>query len=367
MNKLFLVAFLLTAVTPLQAAKAQQRQPANVSTLPTTTPQTFDVLDKAGNWIPLGAVASGLDPRSFGAKCDGTTDDTTALQAWAAAIREGSAAHVVGKCVTTQPLTFPVVDHVVVAGDGIGASKLIYSGTDTTVTPFTFGATSAATCSINQWRFANVAFDSAIQMTAGDMVKISGACDSEIVSVSVGGEFGGTKNPFNALHLNGGNSVRVRGLNLVGHGNVGDGLIINGTASNPFTDPFFYHVKIDGFNHGINIAGNVAGFSMDGSDILQNNTNVRISRDQVAQGNYQIFFGPTTFLDITYAGAEIDIAEAGGAVPYLTLEGTWLATSSGGHCINIQSMSNYRITMHGGYIFNCGNDSGSWDGATTTA
>jgi hypothetical protein len=308
-------------------------------------------------------VITPADPRYYGAKCDGTTNDTTALQAWAAAITDGAAVRVPGKCLTSAPIVFPVVDHVSFSGDGPGASKLIYSGANTTVTPFTFGAVGAP-CGINQWRISDLGFDSTVQMTAGDMVKISGLCDSEIVSITVGGEFGGTKNPFNGLHLNGGNSVKVRGINLVGHGG-GDGLIVNGSSTSTtgaLTDPFFSHVKIDGFNHGINIAGNVAGFTMDGSDILQNNNNVRISQDQVAAGNYQIFFGPTTFLDITYAGPEIDIAEAGNTVPWLVLDGTWLASSSGGHCLNVQSMSNYRITMHGGFIFNCGNGAGNWDG-----
>ena len=32
-----------------------QRQPATITTIPSATPQSFDVLDKTGAWVPLGS------------------------------------------------------------------------------------------------------------------------------------------------------------------------------------------------------------------------------------------------------------------------------------------------------------------------
>ena len=76
---------LLCGVT---AAQAQQRQPAQMTTLPTTTPQEFDLLDSTGKWLPFGTAnggvftgnGAGTDVRSFGcAPDDGTyTKDQTA-------------------------------------------------------------------------------------------------------------------------------------------------------------------------------------------------------------------------------------------------------------------------------------------------
>ena len=51
----FLALFALLLAT---AAQAQQRQPANVSTLPATSPQEFDLLDNTGTWVSFGAVDS---------------------------------------------------------------------------------------------------------------------------------------------------------------------------------------------------------------------------------------------------------------------------------------------------------------------
>ena len=68
------------------AASAQQRQPAQITTLPTTTPQEFDLLDNTGKWMPFGTGTNGVftvngagtDVRSFGCAADGT-DQTTCI------------------------------------------------------------------------------------------------------------------------------------------------------------------------------------------------------------------------------------------------------------------------------------------------
>jgi hypothetical protein len=83
-----LAAALLASVST--AALAQSRQPAQISTLPASTPQEFDLLDKAGVWTPIGFASNGvfsnldreISLSSFGAYCDGAHDDTAAIQNW---------------------------------------------------------------------------------------------------------------------------------------------------------------------------------------------------------------------------------------------------------------------------------------------
>ena len=41
-------------------AGAQTRQPAQITTLPATTPQEFDLLDKSGHWVPFGTSNAGV-------------------------------------------------------------------------------------------------------------------------------------------------------------------------------------------------------------------------------------------------------------------------------------------------------------------
>lgn len=83
----FLAAMLLALPT-----YGQTRQPAQITTLPSATPQPFDILDKTGFWVPFGKVdatthgfspatsPNTIDVMSAGAKCDGTTDDRAAIQ-----------------------------------------------------------------------------------------------------------------------------------------------------------------------------------------------------------------------------------------------------------------------------------------------
>ena len=80
--------FVLLALFVATAAYGQQRQPAQITTLPTTNPQEFDLLDNQGNWVPLGAAAdgaftvsgsAGTDVRQFGCVADGVTDQAACI------------------------------------------------------------------------------------------------------------------------------------------------------------------------------------------------------------------------------------------------------------------------------------------------
>ena len=70
-------------------AQAQQRQPANVSTLPQSSPQEFDLLDKTGAWLPFFPGAKDVFVRNYGPHNDWIGDDGPAI---AAALNAASAA-----------------------------------------------------------------------------------------------------------------------------------------------------------------------------------------------------------------------------------------------------------------------------------
>ena len=78
MNARLVFALAVLAAWP---ALAQTRQPAQITTLPTTSPQEFDLLDNTGKWMPLGAAsgAAGTDVRAFGCVADGVTDQTACI------------------------------------------------------------------------------------------------------------------------------------------------------------------------------------------------------------------------------------------------------------------------------------------------
>ena len=85
--KLLHFLFPILALLDAASAPAQQRQPAQITTLPTTSPQEFDLLDNTGKWMPFGTGSNGAftvngagtDVRSFGCVADGVTDQTTCI------------------------------------------------------------------------------------------------------------------------------------------------------------------------------------------------------------------------------------------------------------------------------------------------
>jgi hypothetical protein len=66
------------AVLMASPVLAQTRQPAQITTLPTTSPQEFDLLDSTGKWLPLNTGA-GVDVRTAGCVADGVTDQTACI------------------------------------------------------------------------------------------------------------------------------------------------------------------------------------------------------------------------------------------------------------------------------------------------
>jgi hypothetical protein len=244
-------------------------------------------------WI--AQFSAPLDPRYWGAKCDGATDDTTAITRWAASITANAHAVIPAVCVFKSALTFPSVNNVTIDGGGM----LAYQGSNLTNNIVTFGTPNAVGgCSIDEWNISNIRFESWVYMTAGFGVVFNEICDSDIHNVTFGGQFGGNTGFWNAAHFNGGNTLHLRGGVFGGQN---DGIVINGDGiGNSFTDPYFHQIKVVGFaDVGLRIAGFVGGLSIDHADILQNGENVRVDQSQVATANLQLFVGPGTANDVT--------------------------------------------------------------------
>ena len=80
---------------------------------------------------PLVATLVGLAP-IYRAKCDGATDDATALQAAINTLGNNSTFFVPGVCVFKTPLVFPAYSYgLSIIGNGLG-SQLVYKGSATT-------------------------------------------------------------------------------------------------------------------------------------------------------------------------------------------------------------------------------------------
>lgn len=313
--------------------------------------------DLVGTGAPSPTSPYALDPRAFGAHCDGVTDDTAALQSWLSTFAPFTQAVIPGLCIFTAPLVAPSVDNVALWGTGKG-SALIYAGASTTINGLTIGSIVASGCSVKGWTIQGVRVMSQTQMTAGDGLLIQDMCGSEISNLAVGDNpdlLNGDTHWWNGLHFNGGNSIHMRGFFLAAK-NTAE--IVNGDANHDFTDLYQAQGKIVNSTIGLNIAGRAGGVTTDQTDILENGTNIRVSQDQIAQGNNQIFFGPGVAIDATSGGAGIgiDVADPGGGEAMLVFAGTWLA-SAVNQCLLVESgagsANGWNILWSGGNILNC--------------
>lgn len=330
-----------------------------------------------GAWArQTGANATKPTAAPFNAKCDGVTDDSTAMTAWAAAITTNSVAVLPNStCVFKTPLVFAQVNGVTLRGEG-RQSQLLYTGASTTANVVTVGSTAfpANGCSEYRWTVSNIRLMSSTVMTAGDGLFLGHMCESLLNNVEVGGDLGGgNANWFNAIHFYGGNTIHMKGYFFSGS-NTGE--LINGDLTTQFSDMFQTGGKIVHSAIGLKIAGNVGGFNIDQTDILLNNTNVLIDQSQVAVANVQIFFGPEVDSDLTQTGfglgAGFVVADPGSGNSLLFFSGTWLASAQpgasgpGGACLWLQAGVQWRVTMSGGTMFGCKGDGLKNDSVATT-
>src|SRR5208282_2526800 len=146
---------------------------------------------------------------------------------------------------------------------------------------------------------------------------------------------GKTKFPI-GVHIYGGNLIFVRGSFFY---SLKKTLLIKGHSwvLPQLTDPFFDQVVIVNSGLGLDIGGNVGGFSCNECDIVNNGANVRITQDTIALPNGQVFFGPGSAIDATdtvhypsETGIGLEIKDAGkpsGDSEFI-FTGTWLASAT---------------------------------------
>ena len=308
--------------------------------------------------VALDSAVRVITPQNYGAACDGVTNDTTALQAWAAAFTSGSVGYIpTGACLTTAQLTFGIGNGVTLHGSGPG-SEIRYVGGSTSVNVLSFGTTNGS-CSISEWDIGGFIVTSTTAMTGGAATIINDGCHIAlhhfVVANNAGGAFG---NWFNGLYVNGGNQVYVDNYTLTGSGSplilVGDTVA---NSSTQLTDARFGKGIVIGGVFGVHIAGNVGGAVLDGMDMLSNQTQLRISQDGTPIANKQIVIGPSSFIDATNGGAGIgiNIVDTGSNNSILMLKNAWV-TSAANYCIQIAATAQWVLDWHGGQMLNCGVD-----------
>ena len=327
-------------------------------------PSAID-LTNASN-MPVSATlmkaVSPTDP-PFNAKCDGITDDSAALQSWLNVMGTYSTAYAAdysgvipaATCAFTTSLSISGRNAITIMGLGQN-SLLKYTGASTTVTPFTFGSTTGG-CSITSLTLKDFYLASATHMTAGAAIELDDACAVRMQNLGMqdnaGGGYG---NWYVGLIVKGGNQVYLAD-NIIS-GSLSPIIAYGDDPPHGSTQLTDLRIRggllIGGSSAGVNLAGNVGGAAIDGVDILQNGTQLRISQDLVAIPNIQVFIGPTAFLDATTGGAgiDIDVEDAGGNNSILTISGASIA-SAGAQCVVFGNNAHWELNWNGGLLANC--------------
>jgi hypothetical protein len=297
-----------------------------------------------------------LNAKAYGAKGNGVTDDTAALQAWLNSAAPATKLYLPsGVYLTTQPLVAgsgtAALNDVTISGDGPYSSVISYAGTDTTVDILKIGNESAY---CENWLIENFRITATTRMTAGTGIHIRRVQLSSVRAVIPDGQVG-TGNLWNGIWFDGVGNIDYRSFVARAQN---DCLRVNGeTGAGAKSGLFVSDAKICLGKVGIHLGGAFGGLYVDNCDLSVNYNNVLIDTALVAEHNREIFFGPTANSDAT----SLDGATGGDGVvvndtlglTFLSLSGTWIS-SADGYGLHIMPGTSCMCTYDGGVVFNNG-------------
>jgi hypothetical protein len=285
-------------------------------------------------------------PQDFGAKCDGSTDDSTPLQAWLNALTPGAIGRLTGAtCAFATALTMPTT-RFSIQGSGQYQSVLLYTGANTTNDLITVPGTSGAQALNGS--LANFRIASNTTMTAGAALHMKYIGRWRLENVVFDGQDGNGK-LYHGLWMDGVDSGFICGGEARGQG---DAVRINGTVgTGPKADVYLEcGMKIGASNVGLRVGGAFGGLHVTAVDIIGNGSNVIIDQSISAESNRELFFDAGAWMDSAYSGPGVYVNESmsGG---WLEFHGSWIASS---HTCGLQIASSFvgNLTFSGGTIYN---------------
>lgn len=327
-------------------------------------------------YFPAGAGAVATDVQSklresvsvkdFGAKGDGVTDDTAAINNWLAMLSMGIAIEAPeGRFKFTSALSIPALDNISIKGSGRQKTTFVYAGASTTNDIITIGdgITSFTGLSLEGFNI-----DSTTTMTAGTALRIkkqqNGGTNINGISFSV---LNAPKKLWDGIWFDNTNVTTYKGFEI----NVqNEAIIVNGIAgADSGSDLYLDDGTITFASVGVHCAGGFGGLYLGQILFFGNLTHLKVDNGRVARFNREIILSDLSIFDgcKDYGVYVNDPLASGCNLTINAFIGSAGRIGSGGAGNNIAIISypNSRITIGSGQIFNA-TQNGIWIGDATT-
>ena len=310
--------------------------------------------------IPGGAVGAYSQIIPLTAKCDGVTDDTTAIQAWALKFGTGKTLTAPpGKCIFKDTIQFGSAANggdlgATVNGSGLG-TIFLYAGASTTKNLLVFGYPSTGTAfgtEVNQSTIGNFKVSSNTPMTAGAGIVLWKFGRGSLINVYADAQdtSGSAHNLFNGFLCAGCNDItiinsaaEVKNDNIISYSMTPTGNIADGCYCGVV---YISGGKYSGATSGIHLTG-LASVTFDNGEVIGNQYNVVLDTVNASAcncvampGNQGFFLGPNGFVDsAVIENFRIDDSGLSGGNKIVQLFGN-VATSGTGAGIDIVHWNN---------------------------
>ncbi len=238
-----------------------------------------------------------INVKDYGAKCDGTTDDTAAINNAEALAGAADLVFPAGICVFSSKLAFAIYTGSVI-GAGPYATTLLYDGASTTTDLVTVGFPGTST-SVGPGYVGGFRIASSTKMTGGTALHAFLASNFMFKDIILDGP-GGNGNLYNGFWFDRFDQIHLDDYYAVGANDalrVSAGGVVGGASAGPQFDLWATHGKLAGSAVGVHIGGGVDNVYFDDGIATSNTKNVLIDTAISGVGNQEIGLGPTFVLD----------------------------------------------------------------------